>query len=165
MSSPGLVKVIANEWILELKWIWEKGLNGYKWRKEAKSDSLVQSGHAEIEGTKWLFIFGNALEVLDKENFQKEVEDISFQYMKFDNIVQHSQMKRLWKFEKLEKLSFSDNNIHSFIQISKLEQIMTLKQISILNNDVSKCILCWCYIVYRFPSVLKIDGKWVLEPE
>ena len=69
MSSPGLVKVIAKEWEWELKRIKEKGLNGYKWRKEAKSDSLVQSGHAEIEGTKWLFIFGNALEGLEKENF------------------------------------------------------------------------------------------------
>jgi len=69
MSSPGLVIVISEEWKWELKRIKEKGLNGYKWRKEAKSDSLVQSGHAEIEGTKRLFIFGNALEVLDKENF------------------------------------------------------------------------------------------------
>ena len=46
-------------------------------------------------------------------------------------------MKRLKKFEKLEKLSFSDNNIYSFIQISKLEQLNTLKCITILNNDVS----------------------------
>ena len=69
MSSPGLVKVISKEWERELKWIKEKGLNGYKWWKELKGESLVQSGHAEIEGTKWLFIFGNALEVLDKENF------------------------------------------------------------------------------------------------
>ena len=115
MSSPGLVKVISKEWEREMKRIKEKGLNGYKRRKEAKHESLVQSGHAEIEGTRRLFIFGNALEVLEKENFQKEVEDISFQYVKFDNVVSHMQMKRLRKFEKLEKLSFSDNNIYSFI--------------------------------------------------
>lgn len=41
MSSPGLVKVIAKEWERELKRIKEKGLNGYKRWKEAKSDSLV----------------------------------------------------------------------------------------------------------------------------
>lgn len=74
-------------------------------------------------------------------------------------------MKRLRKFEKLEKLSFSDNNIYSFIQISKLEAIVTLNSLSILNNDVSKCILCWCYIVYWFPNVKKIDGKKVTEIE
>ena len=62
-------------------------------------------------------------------------------------------MKRLRRFEKLERLSFADNNIYSFIQISKLEQIPTLRSIQILNNDVSKCVLCRCYIVYRFPNV------------
>ena len=39
-------------------------------------------------------------------------------------------MKRLKKFDKLEKLSFSDNNIYSFIQISKLEQIPTLRSLT-----------------------------------
>lgn len=84
-----MVKVIAKEWDRELKRLKEKGLNGYKRRKEAKHESLVQSGHAEIEGTRRLFIFGNALEVLEKENFQKEVEEINFQYVKFENVVSH----------------------------------------------------------------------------
>lgn len=69
MSSPGLVKVISKEWEKELKRLKEKGLNGYRKRKEAKHESLVQSGHAEIEGSQRLFIFGNALEVLEKEDF------------------------------------------------------------------------------------------------
>ena len=95
MSSPGLVKVIAKEWEREMKRIKEKGLNGYKRRKEGKHESLVQSGHAEIEGTRRLFIFGNALEVLDKESFQKEVEEINFNFIKFDLVSAHMQMKRL----------------------------------------------------------------------
>lgn len=74
-------------------------------------------------------------------------------------------MKKLKKFEKLCKLVFSDNNIHSFIQISKLEQIPTLKSIEIKNNDVSWCVLCRSYIVYWFPNVEKIDGKRVMAPE
>ena len=41
MSSPGLVKVIAKEWEREMKRIKEKGLNGYKRRKEGKHESLV----------------------------------------------------------------------------------------------------------------------------
>lgn len=41
------------------------GLNGYKRRKESRSECLVQSGHAEIEGDNKLFIYGNALEVLN----------------------------------------------------------------------------------------------------
>jgi len=41
MSSPGLVKVISEEWQREMKRIKEKGLNGYKRRKEQKHESLV----------------------------------------------------------------------------------------------------------------------------
>lgn len=32
-------------------------------------ESLVQSGHAEIEANKILYIFGNALEVLQRSEF------------------------------------------------------------------------------------------------
>jgi len=45
------------------------GLNGYKRRKESRSECLVQSGHAEIEGDNKLFIYGNALEVLNNLDF------------------------------------------------------------------------------------------------
>ena len=45
------------------------GLNGYKRRKESRSECLVQSGHAEIEGDNKLFIYGNALEVLNNPDF------------------------------------------------------------------------------------------------
>ena len=54
------------------------GLNGYKRRKESRNDCLVQSGHAEIEGDQLLFIYGNALEVLNNQEFQKTVVQISF---------------------------------------------------------------------------------------
>ena len=49
------------------------GLNGYKRKKESRTECLVQSGHAEIEGDQLLFIYGNALEVLTNVDFQKTV--------------------------------------------------------------------------------------------
>ncbi|HPI45720.1 MAG TPA: hypothetical protein PLH91_10845, partial [Tenuifilaceae bacterium] len=70
-----------------MKRVREKGLNGYKKRKDSKQESCVQSGHAEIEGISMLFIYGNAIEVLDKSEFQKTVEEITFQYMRFNTIV------------------------------------------------------------------------------
>jgi hypothetical protein len=74
------------------------GLNGYKRRKESRNECLVQSGHAEIEGDTMLFIYGNALEVLNNAEFQKTVEQISFQYVRFDNIVSHSNLSKLKRF-------------------------------------------------------------------
>lgn len=65
ISADGLLKVISQEWTNEMDRIKQLGLNGYKRRKDSRQDCLVQSGHAEIEGDKKLFIYGNALEVLN----------------------------------------------------------------------------------------------------
>lgn len=44
----------------------------------------VLSGHAEVENSKYLFIYGNALEVLAWKEFQQTVEEITFEYVWFD---------------------------------------------------------------------------------
>lgn len=141
ISPDNLLKIISVEWKNEMKRLKEKGLNGYKKRKDSKQDSCVQSGHAEIEGISMLFIYGNAIEVLEKAEFQKTVEEITFQYMRYNTIVGSLNMKKLRKFEKLRKLTFSHNNIHSFVQISKLEAISTLKSLTITENDVASTLL------------------------
>jgi hypothetical protein len=40
----------------------------------------VESGHAEIESNRILLIFGNALEVLHREEFHQTVEEIYIEY-------------------------------------------------------------------------------------
>jgi hypothetical protein len=78
ISPESLLEVISQEWKNEMERIKTLGLNGYKRRKESRNECLVQSGHAEIEGDTMLFIYGNALEVLNNVEFQKSVEQISF---------------------------------------------------------------------------------------
>jgi len=56
---------------------------------------LVQSGHAEIESNKVLFIFGNALEVLHRTEFYDTVEEIHLEYVRFDLIVYHVNLEKL----------------------------------------------------------------------
>jgi len=123
ISPEGLLNVISQEWKNEMERIISLGLNGYKRRKESRNDCLVQSGHAEIEGDQLLFIYGNALEVLNNVEFQKTVVQISFQYVRFDNIISPSNISKLKRFVNLKRLLFQDNNIYSFIQISKLEAL------------------------------------------
>ena len=69
ISPENLLEVISQEWKQELERLRQKGLNGYRRRKESRHESLVQSGHAEIEGDTLLFIYGNALEVLNNSDF------------------------------------------------------------------------------------------------
>lgn len=69
-----------------------------KWEMNvSKIDSkcLVQSGHAEIESNKILFIFGNALEVLHWTEFYDTVEEIHLEYVWFDLIVYHQNLEKL----------------------------------------------------------------------
>jgi hypothetical protein len=70
---------------------------------------------------------------------------------------------KLKRFQKLKKLIFSDNNVHSFIQISKLEVLTTLNSLTIENNEVSSTVLVRTFIVYRFPNVTEINGSFVSD--
>jgi len=115
ISPEGLLNVIKQEWKNEMERIISLGLNGYKRKKESRTECLVQSGHAEIEGDQLLFIYGNALEVLTNVDFQKTVVQISFQYVRFDSIISPSNISKLKRFVNLKRLMFQDNNIYSFI--------------------------------------------------
>ena len=165
ISPEGLLQVISQEWQNEMERIKGLGLNGYKRRKESRSECLVQSGHAEIEGDNKLFIYGNALEVLNNLDFQKTVEQISFQYVRFDNIIGPSNISKLKRFQKLKSLFFQDNNIYSFIQISKLEALTSLMSLSIERNEVSDTVLLRTFIVYRFPNVKEINDRAVSDSD
>lgn len=158
ITPEGLLNVISQEWSAEEQRLKLKYMNGNKKKKDANTNCLVQSGHAEIEGDTLLFIFGNALEVLNNQDFQKTVEEITLQYVRFDSIVDHTNIGKLKKFGNLSRLKFSHNFLHSFFQVAKLECLSHLKAITIENNDIMKTTLIRDFIVYRFPHILHING-------
>lgn len=89
----------------------------------------MQSGHAEIEGNKVLYIYGNALEVLQRAEFFDLVEELHLIYIRFDLVVYHATMQKLKKFTKLKKLVLSNNFLSSFILLSKIECLSTLEEL------------------------------------
>ncbi len=165
ITPENLLKVIAQEWKLELERLRSKYMSGYRQKKDARSKCLVQSGHAEIEGDTMLFIYGNALEVLTNQEFQKTVEQISFQYVRFDSIVDYSNLSKLKRFQRLSKLSFSNNFLHSFVQLAKLECLPHLASLTIEHNDLMRTTLFRSFIYYRFTHVTCINGVTVTEVE
>lgn len=158
-----LIAIILQEWKLELDRLRIKGLNSFRRRKETAAECLVQSGHAEIENDSTLYIYGNALEVIAKPEFQDTVSKILSQYIRFDHIVQNTAIQKLKKFQHLTKIGFSDNNLHSFIQLSKLESLPNLVSLLIENNDVIHTVMCRSFIVYRFPNLNEINNIKVNE--
>ena len=57
-----MIKIIQKEWEKEVERLNQKKLG--KKQVTLPEKSLVQSGHAEIESNRVLYIYGNALEVL-----------------------------------------------------------------------------------------------------
>ena len=96
--------------------------------------SLVQSGHAEIESNKILYIFGNALEVLQRSEFYDQVEEMHLTYVRFDLIVYHQNLDKLKRFTKLKKIIFSHNYLNSFILLSKIEVIFNISYIYLVRG-------------------------------
>ena len=70
-ENNNVIRIIRKEWEKEV----ERLKCNLKFYEEGKSKGVknerwyVQSGHAEIESNKMLFIYGNAMEVLKRSEF------------------------------------------------------------------------------------------------
>ena len=95
-QSDSVIAIIEEEWNSEIQRLKDNGLylTNYKRvpkfildTKDANFDVkkantyCIESGHAEIESNKILLIFGNALEVLHREEFHETVEEIYIEYI------------------------------------------------------------------------------------
>ena len=61
-NECNVIKIIQKEWAREVDRLNQKRMG--KRQINSNEKSIVQSGHAEIESNKVLYIYGNALEVL-----------------------------------------------------------------------------------------------------
>jgi hypothetical protein len=76
-----------------------------------------------------LYIYGNALEVLQRAEFYDLVEEMHLIYVRFDLIVYHANLEKLKKFTKLKKLVLSNNYLNSYILLSKIECLNTVQSV------------------------------------
>jgi len=162
-STEEQIATIQAEWKAEISRLKAKSINSFKLRREMDGESLLKSGHAELEGETQLFLYGNSLEVLEKPDFRATASQITFKYIRFDQIVQ--QIPNIKRYSNLQRLVFSENNIHSFAHLAKLEQIPALSALSLENNDVCYTVLCRSFVVYRFPNLKEISGLEVTDSD
>lgn len=123
----------------------------------------MQSGHAEIESNKILYIYGNALEVLSRSEFYNVVEEMHLTFVRFDLIVYHPNLDKLRKFTKLKKLVLSHNNLNSFILLSKIECIHSLDSLYIYDNEVLSARTLKSFVVYRFQHIAEFNGLPIVD--
>lgn len=166
-ENHNVIKIIRKEWDKEVERL-KCNFRNYEDGKPKNKNSekcLVQSGHAEIESNKMLFIYGNAMEVLKRGEFYSSVEEMYLECVRFDHIVHHSHLDKIKQFVNLKKLYLSYNNLYSLILLSKLEALQTLEHLVIENNDILKCDLLKSFVVYRFQHLKYFNNQKITEED
>ena len=157
-QSISIIKHIEKEWMQELAFIKKNGFNGYNCKK--LKETKIVSGHAELEGPYKLNIYGNALEVLDQKEFYDNINEIHFEYFNFDLISKKKNLDKLKNYKTLLRISFSNNNLHSFYQIIKFEDFSSIVAISIKNNEVVFSNMLKYFCIYRFQNLKTVRNNY-----
>ena len=77
-------------------------------------------------------------------------------------------LKNINGFEKLfsvQSISFENNKIPDYNSLEKLSHLENLKDLSIVNNPITKSINYRNTIIRMFPNLLKLDGKEITNEE
>ena len=146
-----LLNKIENEWKMEVKYLINNGYNGYSIKKF--KESKMQLCHAEIERERQLNLFGNAIEVLGYKEFYNVVHTIKFEFINFDSISQRQNIEYIKNFKNLKSLVFKSNNMYSFYQIIKLENIKGIEYITIRKNEICFGEILKYFLVYRLQNI------------
>mmetsp|Transcript_6107 Transcript_6107/g.5255 ORF Transcript_6107/g.5255 Transcript_6107/m.5255 type:complete len:363 (+) Transcript_6107:936-2024(+) len=165
-ANNNVIKIIHKEWAKEVDRL-KKNFQNYEEGKSKNSTEkcLVQSGHAEIESNKLLFIYGNAMEVLKRSEFYPVVEEMYLESVRFDHIVHYTHLDRIRKFTNLKKLHLAHNNLNSLILLSKLECLQSIENLIIENNDILSCDILKSFIVYRFQHLKTFNKVEITEED
>ena len=113
----------------------------------------MQLCHAEIERERQLNLFANAIEVLGYKEFHNIAHTIKFEFINFDIISQKHNIENIKKFSNLKCLIFKSNNMHSFYQIIKLENIKGIEYFTIKKNEICNAEILKYFLVYRLQNI------------
>lgn len=166
-----LNEVQSQKKIMPIKTIWEEeynkiiktGFNGYVLKKYKELNA--SPGHIEIDGDTNLIIYGDGLKILSHEDFQKKITSISFNFYYYDTICNRKNIEYLKKFKKLSTIIFNHNNLHSFYQLLKLENIISLENLTISNNEILNCSLLKYFLIYRIHDLKIFNNQTITEEE
>ena len=154
---------IKDQWNFELSNIINKGFNGYLHKKYKEIN--IDQGHVEVEDKNALYLYGNCLKVLTQKNYQEEIKTLSFNFFCYDFIMGKKIFEYIKKFKLLINIKFSHNNIYSFYQLIKLENLENLQKLSISDNEVCNAYILKYFIFYRLNNLKYFNNKAINEDE
>jgi Leucine-rich repeat (LRR) protein len=163
IQSVNIIKPIKLRWEDEIKRIRLLGFNGYN-NKRYKEHNLTH-GHVELDGDDKLILYGDAVKILSHEEFHSRISSLCFYYYYYDFIMSKSNIELMKKYKKLTSISFNDNNLFSFYQLIKLENLVLLEHISIYNNEVNNSVLLKYFLIYRIQNLKSFNGVAINESD
>ena len=149
---------IKDQWNFELNNIINKGFNGYLHKKYKEIN--IDQGHVEVEDKNALYLYGNCLKVLTQKNYQEEIKTLSFNFFCYDFIMGKKILEYIKNFKLLINIKFSHNNLYSFYQLIKLENLENLQKLSISDNEVCNAYILKYFIFYRLNNLKYFNKKY-----
>ena len=162
-QSKTITRTIRNNWEEEMKKIINLGFNGYN-NKRYKEHNIT-TGHVELNGDTKMILYGDAMKVLTHEDFQRKITSVSLTYFYFENIMSKKYIEALKKFTKLTSIRFCDNNIFSFYQLIKLENIISIENINITDNEICTSYLLKYFLIYRIQNLKQFNDSIITEED
>lgn len=163
LKSAHMINSIQTKWENEYLKLLKLGYTGYN-NKRIKEITVI-FGHAEIEGEHTLICYGDALKILNHEELYSSISSIHFCYFYYDIIFHKKYFEKIKKFTLLKSINFSDNNIYSFYQLIKLENLPLLENISIQNNEICNSALLKYFLTYRIQNLKIFNNEKITEED
>ena len=123
---------------------------------------MVKRGHIE-DFNQHLYIYGDALDILDNERLQRKTESITFLYIHIAHITTPAIADKLCKFRKLRALHFRYNHMTTIRQILDIDRLLSASNYKshIRNQDVTGD---YGQISIRNNKLCEVDGfrPWMI---
>ena len=154
---------IKELWKEEYSYIIKFGFNGYN-KKRYKEINILQ-GYVDIINQNSLIFYGNCNNELEKENYKNNYSHLTFSFFYFNIIMSKETVDILKQYKQLTTLSFIDNNIYSYYQIIKLENLDSVENLIINQNEICNSYLLRYFVIYRLQNLKIFNDMKITEKD
>jgi hypothetical protein len=120
--------------------------------------SKVSTGHYKIEGDGIEEFFMNI------SGKYAGSEELTFNFVFIQNILKKENLSRLQKLKRLKTINFSNNNLRTYLDLVKFENLM-IHRLNVKDNPVCSCGFLKYFVVYRFSSIKVFNGQLIKDKD
>ena len=91
-------------------------------------------------------------------------EELTFEFVFVQNLLKKENLIRLQKLKRLKTVNFSYNNLRTYLDLVKFENLL-IHRLNIKNNPVCSCGFLKYFVVYRFSSIKVFNGQLIKDKD